>query len=51
MVSAGHDGWFVGLEERQLPRLFAPIYNWREIYSRSVYIKTQARLYRGLLVL
>jgi hypothetical protein len=36
--------WFVGLEARQLIRLFAPIYNWGEIYSCDVYIKNNKKL-------
>jgi hypothetical protein len=37
-------GWFVGLEARQLLRLFAPIYNWGEIYSCDVYIKNNKKI-------
>jgi hypothetical protein len=37
-------GWFVGLEARQLLRLFAPIYNWEEIYSCDVHIKNNKKI-------
>jgi hypothetical protein len=37
-------GWFVGLEARQLLRLFAPVYNWGEIYSCDVYIKNNKKI-------
>jgi hypothetical protein len=40
-------GWFVGLEARQLLRLFAPIYNWGEIYSCSVCIKNNKKITKG----